>query len=472
MPANAIVGSQTPRLLHLPEGQHGFGSGEAALELARSTARLTPDEWQEFCILNGCSERIDGSWAAFETYLDVPRQNGKGDVLMIRQLAGLFVFKEKLQLHSAHEFKTAREHFLRVRAVIDGVPELSKRVKAVFTGSGNESIVLQNGCRLLFVARSRGSIRGFTGNVLYLDEAFKLSDEARGAMIPALSAVKNPQIWYASSAPHADSDTLHQLQSRMRSGESPNLFAASWSNEPDADPYDREAWARANPALGKRLSAEFTMNELESLPAAEFLRERLGVAEILDTSSAEISPGAWEACADHRSVPQDPVVFGVDVSPERGGSIVVAAASSTGGVHVELVEQRPGTDWIVARARELQDKWVGSKVGIVAGSPAWSLEPDLIAAGVQLVPMSTAELAQACGSLADGVRDQSVKHRGDTGFVAALRGAKSRLSGDAWLWSRKSSTVDISPIIAATVARWVHLQTPSGDGFAFVFGGS
>ena len=34
----------------------------------------------------------------------------------------------------------------------------------------------------------------------------------------------------------------------------------------------------------------------------------------------------------------------------------------------------------------------------------------------------------------------------------AIRGAKSRPLGDQWAWSRKSSSVDISPLVAATLA--------------------
>ena len=61
-------------------------------------------------------ERADGKWAAFETALIVPRQNGKGSILEARELAGLFLFGEQLILHSAHEFKTAQEAFRRVLA--------------------------------------------------------------------------------------------------------------------------------------------------------------------------------------------------------------------------------------------------------------------------------------------------------------------------------------------------------------------
>jgi hypothetical protein len=37
---------------------------------------------------------------------------------------------------------------------------------------------------------------------------------------------------------------------------------------------------------------------------------------------------------------------------------------------------------------------------------------------------------------------------------AAIQGAVKRSLGDAWAWSRKSSNVDISPLVASTLALW------------------
>ena len=36
----------------------------------------------------------------------------------------------------------------------------------------------------------------------------------------------------------------------------------------------------------------------------------------------------------------------------------------------------------------------------------------------------------------------------------AVMGATTRIVSDGWLWDRKSASVDISPLVAATVALW------------------
>ncbi len=44
---------------------------------------------------------------ASDVGLIISRQNGKGTVLEVRELGGLFVLGEELIIHTAHEFKTA-----------------------------------------------------------------------------------------------------------------------------------------------------------------------------------------------------------------------------------------------------------------------------------------------------------------------------------------------------------------------------
>ena len=143
------------------------------------------------------------------------REVGKHDAVLAdlaRELAGLFLFGEQLILHSAHEFKTAAEAFRRVLALVEGSDDLRRHVKKVRTSHGDEGIELMTGQRLRFVARSTGSGRGFSGDCVILDEAYKLPREALGALLPTLSARPNPQLWYTSSAGHRDSEVLRGVR--------------------------------------------------------------------------------------------------------------------------------------------------------------------------------------------------------------------------------------------------------------------
>src|SRR4051812_16865529 len=133
-----------------------------------------------------------GKWSAPQVGLLVPRQNGKGAVLEALELFHMFALGTPLIVHSAHRFDTSQEHFLRLRTLIDGSNDLSKHVKAMPTSTGHEAIVLRNGNRLKFKARTVGGAgRGFSADLLVLDEAMILPEQAVDAMLPTLAARKN-----------------------------------------------------------------------------------------------------------------------------------------------------------------------------------------------------------------------------------------------------------------------------------------
>lgn len=96
-----MIGDQRPRLCSLPDSD-SVSAGQDAIALA-SMAGLRLDDWQKFVLVNSLAKAGD-KWAAFEVLCILSRQNGKGAILEARELAGLFLFNEKLIIHTAHEF--------------------------------------------------------------------------------------------------------------------------------------------------------------------------------------------------------------------------------------------------------------------------------------------------------------------------------------------------------------------------------
>lgn len=400
-------------------------------------------------------ERADAQWAAFEVCLLCPRQNGKGAILEALELAGLFIFGERLIVHSAHKFDTAQEHFLRLQALIEGADDLRRQVAKILTANGKESIVLRSGARLKFVARSRGAARGFSGDRIVFDEAFALPAEVIGSMLPALSARPNPQVWYASSAPHADSAVLHALRRRALSADPGRLYFAEWACDPGVDVQDRDAWARANPALGIRISEEFVENELATLAGLgdEFLRERLGVPSAEDGTGGVFPPGMWGALGDAKSKIVGPVRVAFDVTPDMAWtSFAAAGPTADGRWHVELVDRQPGTGWATSRGAELASRY--GPLVVDPRSPAAGLLGELVRLGVPCQQVATADVISACSMFERAVREGDLVHLGQSPLDAAVASAAVRPLGDAWVWARARSQVDVSPLLAATLALW------------------
>ena len=447
---NAGVCAPTTR--SVPPDGLPFHLTEDAIGIAE-IAGLELFPWQADVFRDATLVRADDKWAAREVCIAVSRQAGKGSILEARQLAGLFSFGERLQIHSAHEFKTCYEHFRRVVALIEGCDLLMKQVKIIRTGAGDQAIELITGQRLRFIARSRSSGRGFSADTVYLDEAFELSTDTMGALLPALSARPNPQVWYTSSAAHKSSTVLHSVRKRGLAGDDPRLMFVEWANDADVDPTDVAAWRRANPSMGLLVSEDDIAAEQRSLDPAEFARERLGVPEEPESTSTVIALDAWDALEDKASEAVGRVVLALDVSPDRKRATVGAAGRRDDGlVHVETVDARPGTAWVVGRIGELLQLAGCESIRIEKGGPAASLIPQLVEAGIAVDEVSAADHAKATGQFIDAVLADGLRHLGQQSLRSSIVAAKLRASGDAELWSRRSSRMDITALVAVTLA--------------------
>lgn len=469
-PPAVLLGSQTPRIMSAPP--RVVSAGDEAIELA-AHAGLELDEWQQLALIEGLGATAEGRWSAFQVAVEVSRQNGKGGILEARELAGLFLLNERLIIHTAHEFATSLEAYRRILELIESTPDLDRRVFKVMRSNQDRGIELKSGQRLLFKARSRGGGRGFSGDCVILDEAFELPVAAHGALLPTLSARPNPQVWYASSAVnqkvHPHGVVLSQLRSRALAGGDPSLCYLGWSVDEDVyyqDPLrvavDPEAWAQANPGMGIRISPEYIANEQRGMDAETFATERLGVGDwpSPDAEVAQVIPReTWDGLADVNSEVDGRVAFSVDMNPERSYAAVgVAGVRRDGRKHVEVVEHKAGSAWVIPRVLELVDRWPTCAIVIDGNGPAASLLPALTDAGVKLkadggllVKTTVQDMAQACGALFDAALTDDVRHLGQSMLDSAIRAARKRDRGDVFTWSRQSGT-DISPLVAVTLA--------------------
>lgn len=452
---------QLPLVSHVPPAAD-LTDAEDAIDLG-SRYGLTLDEWQETVLRSWLGRRRDGKWAANRAGLAVPRQNGKNAAVEVRELFGLVFLGEKW-LHSAHEVKTARKAFVRLASFFENprqYPELADLVEpgGIRKTNGQEAIVLTNGGSVEFVARSKSSGRGFTVDGILLDEAQELTDEALAALLPTKSAspLGNPQTIYTGTppGPKVSGEVFTRMHEQGHAGKDKRLSWLEWGAAKDADLDDRNAWARANPALGIRLSLDEIIDERAQFDDADFGRERLGWWDDAEQADNGLSVASWNALADASAAPSGRIVLGVDVAPGHAAASITAVGDNV----LELIERRPTAAWLPERVAELQRRH-GAVVAYDPAGPVGALVPDFTKAGVELTPVEGKDSVRAVGWLIAAVAERSFVHRGEPEFVAAVAGAKRRAVGDGHKWSRKDSSVDITPLVAATVALWVAAEAP------------
>ena len=473
-----LVGMQQPRIQAVPPYEKSLGP--EAVELARS-AGLVLDEWQAFVLIHALGLRSDDKWAAFEVGVNVARQNGKGGILEARELAALYLLKERLTIHSAHQFDTSLEAFRRLLWLIEETPDLDRQVRRVSRSHGEEGIELRDGCRIRFRTRTKGGGRGFTCDCLILDEAMFLSKHSHGALLPTLSARPNPQVWYTGSAVdrliHEDGVVFARVRERGLEGKDSALAYFEWSAPFDTPlevdesvARDEAMWAQANPGLGIRISSEHVSYEQRSMDPRTFGVERLGVGDWPQTDDTDtvIDLNLWDELTDARSEITGTLVFSFDISPFRSSAAIAAVGGRSDGLwHTEIVQHDRSTGWVVDRVAKLVEKHDAAKVVCDDAGPAGALIPEFEKRGIYLESLSAQEYARSCGSFFDTVGRKELRHLGTTELRSAIKGAATRPLGDAWAWSRKNSGVDICPLVAATMAVW-GASTANTEGFLLV----
>ena len=458
------VGNQIPTINTIPD--FDGGRGDEAMEFL-ALVGIDLDPWQEHILRASLNTRGGGDsparWAATEIGLIVPRQCGKTVIAELRELVGLFVLGEQLQIHSAQLFSTAKESFLRQVARIRKVPDLHSMVHKFRTGNDNVSIELKNGSRLMYQARGNDPSRGFSADLVVYDEAYGLTAEVIAASMMTLSARPNPQLWYCSSTGMEDSEFLYRVRERGLSC-APRLAFFEFSASPGCDPQDRDEWYKAIPALGIRIEEEFIESEGRALDwGKQFRRERLGLWA--DNSLRDVLPlDWWEACGEPESViNDDDFVVGVDVSPFRDrASVAVCGLTADGRRQVEVIETGRGTDWICDYVEKLtMSSRPPSKIAIQGGGSPGSFIAPLQQLGVELVVLGPSDIGRATGEFFDSVRDRKLVHLSDPVVYSALANSTrysigSKEGGNespAWGFSRKDqSSSDITPIVACCYA--------------------
>ncbi len=491
-----------PRFRSIPDGATSTW-GDEAVGFAAGVG-LVLDIGQEDLLRDGMSLRENGLWLS-QSVIDVePRQNGKTAVFGVRALTGVYVLKEPLIIWTAHEFKTAKQSFLWVKDLVTNWDHLRKQVGSIRQSGATTEIELKNPRRTIsFLARSGGSGRGFAqASPLLLDEVYALTPEQQAAITFAKSVAPNPQAWYASSAPLKESEVLRGMVLKGRSGKGFSVYY-EWSvpgKVPDLEKLVSAVKAdiHGSPRRGELLSLVASANraygrqpvglteatiddELESVPAAQFVRERLGAFSELE-EGGKIDPDKWEAVQDAESRREGDVSVAVDISIERDwASVGLYGVRADGLGHSQVIKFAAGYEWVVPYLLQVRDALNPVAVGMAAGTYA-ALKNALKLAGFlrpeerpvdsamkqiegksvhppergDLIVLNGTDMSTACGDYLDAIRSRTMRVVPADQLTAASRVAQVRIVGDAMAWVRNDPLVDITTLVSVTEAKWSH----------------
>lgn len=417
-----------------------------------------------------------------EWTLLVPRQSGKTTLILALAVHRCRAWSDRQNVRYAaqtrNDAKTKWEddHVVMLEASLFG--KRKPKPYRVRKTTGSEAIIWDNGSMHGIVSNTEKAGHGATLDLALIDEAFAQVDgRLEQAFKPAQITRPDPQLGILSTAGRKPGTSpylwgkVEAGRERCLAGAHPRVAYFEWSAPDDMDRADPATWWATMPALGYTVTEEAVAADFASMDPAEFDRAYLNRWN--PHSTVQVIPAApWEACATSKGI-ADPVCFAVDVAFDRSSACISAAGAAVGAeskTAIEVVDHRPGNGWVVERLAELVEIHGASVVAVDPGSPAGSLLPELEKAGIKATLYGMRDHSQACGAFLDGVVNGRIVHPANALLDAAVSGAAKRDAADVWLWSRKSSAVDITPLVSCTLAAWAHSQAAQDAGPSVAIG--
>lgn len=363
-------GRQTPtQSVILP---YSKSKGQRATRLYAGSKRKAL-KWQRLLVTDIMAVGQDGLWVHMKFGFSVPRRNGKNEVVLMREFAGLEAGESIL--HTAHKTTTSHSAWERLVKVLSdaGYVELGRRKKNETPPKksyrstkqyGLESISITGGGTINFRTRTDNGGLGEGYDLLIIDEAQEYTTEQESTLIYTVSASPNPQTILCGTPPTMVSagTVFTDLRDQCLSGETEDTGWAEWGvSEEPKDITDTRLWYETNPSLGHHLTERVVRSEIRG-DKLDFIIQRLGYWFKYSLKSA-ISKGEWDTmkCSEFPKL-SGGLYAGIKYSKD-GSSVSMSIAVRTwdGRVFVEAIDCRPvsaGNSWILAFLKESDVKAV------------------------------------------------------------------------------------------------------------------
>lgn len=452
-PADVLLGRTEPRIWTRPlvtgrPGPCGCGCaltaktslGFEAVRFAEEVGGLKLLPWQRWLLIHLLELLPTGRFRYQRAIVLVGRQNGKTHILKVLALYFLFMGRGHLVLGAAQSLDIARESWAGAVDLAKDVDDLAAEVENVRYANGEQCLTLVNGARYRITAATRGAGRGLSVDLLILDELREHRTwDAWSALSKTTTARPNALIVGISNAGDDQSVVLNSLRSTALAETDETLGLFEWSAPDGCELDDPEAWAQANPGLGRTISESALRSAMMTDPPSVFRTESLCMR--VDALDAAIDLTSWKAGADPSSnlgSVRSRVAACVDVAPD-GAHVTLAGAAvlDDGRVRVEVLAAWSTT---AAARRELPAllRRIGpAAVGWFPSGPAAELGVEL--RDLDALELKGTEVVEACQEFAGLVAGRQVLHPDDPLLNAHISGTSKLRTGDGWRFARKGA---------------------------------
>jgi hypothetical protein len=390
-----------------------------------------------------------------------PRQCGKTTFVMDLAIGrGLQQLDYRAAYAAQTGHKTTENFGARFTELEDGPLAETVRLRR---SAGTERIRLPGRSYLKAFPPKAGALRSDALDLVIVDEAQE-HDELLGraldaTIIPTFTTRPRRQLILVGTAGTERSAYLARYLEQARAGVA-GYAVVEFGASDEVDFLDPAVWPTVHPGLAYGLTDTAALAQALMGPAG-FLREYGNVWT--KTSVRLVAPEEWAAVQLPAETPRPAGRICLSVALEADRSAAAVGVGAADGYR-ELVDARPGVDWVTGRVTELAATY-GAPVALDRYGATGTVADELERAGVPLLVLKTLDVANAAATFLDQVRNRSARIYPAAALTEAVAGAAMRPLGDTggFAWSHRDSAAPVAPLVAICGAGWgfEHLPPPA-----------
>lgn len=494
------LGAEAPRIFTpprrelTPETTHGF----ACIAFAEEVLEIRLFPWQKWLLLHALELNDDGLYRFRTVVVEVARQNGKSLLMVVLALWHIYALDSRKVIATAQDLPRAEESWEDAVEWAMSNPELEPLIDG--TGEKDRSgvkrghpkrLILENGCEYRVASASRRGGRGFSGDLILLDELQEHQAwDSWAAVTKTAMARPKAQTWAFANAGDLLSIVLRHLRTKAHRDlgwpdgnqdagilDEPDQGVAAllenvgqvatgffeWSAPPHSARTDMSALAQANPAMNHTdivtdcVTDRALIHAMNEDPAAVFDKECRCIW-VAHSDGGPFPAEAWSTTTDTAANVATGSAASVclEIPPDRTRAYLARASLDMQGKPVfGIWEDQPGTDWVLPFLKKHRTRYNAVIVRIGSRIPAASMAAEIEEAGLPFIKWAAAEVAAGHGQMFDALRDNKIRHLPHPGMDSAATSAATKVGPEGgWVLDPMKSPTETAPLMAGIGAVW------------------
>jgi hypothetical protein len=495
-----LLGSEIPRIYTPPKREltedttHGF----ACIAFAEQILEIRLFPWQKWLLIHGLELDEQGLYRFRTVVVEVARQNGKSLLMVVLALWHIYALDSKKVIATAQDLARAEESWEdavewamsndELEPLIAGTGE---RDRAGVKRGHPKRLILDSGCEYRVASASRTGGRGFSGDLILMDELQEhQSWDSWAAVTKTTMARPKAQVWAFSNAGTLLSVVMRHLRAKAHrdlgwpDGDAdkdildepdPSIAALledvgsvgtgffEWSAPIDSARTDMTALAQANPAMNHTdivpdcVTERSLIHALAEDPAAVFDKE----CRCIWVASSDGGPFPSESWAETSDTNPN-VSTGAKSSvclvipPDRSRAYLARASLDMHGNPVfGIWADQAGTDWVIPFLKKNRARYNAIVVRIGSRIPEASMAAEIEEAELPFIKWPAAEVAAGHGQMFDKLRDRKIRHLPHPAMDSAATTAQTKVGPEGgWILDPLKSPTETAPLTAGIGAVW------------------